>query len=77
MYEIVQIIVAIGPRLYEVRTGGDCSACAFRGEVSDPCFTYCASLLSGKRVYFLELDAVRSKKFLSYLESMSNQEKES
>lgn len=77
MHEIGQIIVAIGPRLYEVHIGGDCSACAFRGAVSDPCFAYCASLLSGERVYFLELDAVRSKKFLSYLESMSNQEKES
>lgn len=75
MREINQIIVAIGSRLYEVRTGDDCSACAFRHS-SDPCFTYCAGLLSGESVYFLELDAVRSKKFLSCLESKSKEEKE-
>ncbi len=75
MREIGQIIVAIGPRLYEVRTGNDCSACAFQRS-PDPCFVYCAGLLSGESVYFQELDAIRCKKFLSYLESKSKEERE-
>lgn len=76
MYEIGQIIVSIGPHLYEVMKGKDCSKCAFRTSIFEPCFAYCADFFVGNgSAYFLELDAVRSKKMLDWLEEKSKEEK--
>ena len=71
MIEVGQIIVAIGPRLYEVLKGKDCAKCAFQSEVSKPCWCYCADFYG----HFKELDAVRSHNMLKFLEAQSQKER--
>ena len=76
MIEVGQIIVAIGPRLYEVLKGKDCAKCAFQSEVREPCWCYCADFYSVTGgAHFKELDAVRSHNVLKFLEAQSQQER--
>ena len=78
MYEVGQIIVSIGPHLYEVMKGKDCSKCAFRTSIFEPCFAYCADFFAENGgAHFLKLDAVRSHKMLEWLEMKFKEEKES
>ena len=75
MHEVGQIIVAIGPRLYEVLKGKDCAKCAFQSEVSKPCWCYCADFYGCTGSHFKELDAVRSHNMLKFLEAQSQKER--
>lgn len=76
MFEVGQIIVAIGPRLYEVLKGKDCDKCAFHSTFSEPCWCYCADFYAGTGgAHFKELDAVRSRNVLNFLEDQSQQER--
>ena len=74
--EVDQIIVAIGPRLYEVVKGKECSKCAFQASTSEPCWSYCCDFFTpSPGAHFIELDAVRSHNVLKFLEAQSQQER--
>ena len=76
MYEVGQIIVAIGSRLYEVCKEKDCDKCAFQSTFSEPCWCYCADFYAGTGgAHFKELDAVRSHNVLNFLEAQSQKER--
>lgn len=75
MREVGQIIVAIGPKLYEVVQGKDCAKCAFRNSSSEPCWIYCSDFYGCAGSHFKELDAVRSHNMLKFLEAQSQKER--
>lgn len=76
MEEVGQIIVAIGPWLYEVLKGRDCDKCAFHSAFRDPCWCYCADFYAGTGgAHFKRLNAVRSHSVLNFLEAQSQQER--
>ena len=73
---IGQVIVAIGPHLYEVKKGKDCDKCAFQGDVREPCWAMCADFLGTEGSHFKRLDAVRCHKVLEWLEQESQKDRE-
>ena len=74
MRKVGQIIVAIGPDLYEVVQGKDCDKCDLKASFSDPCWIYCTDFYGCTGSHFKKLDAVRSHNVLKFLEAQSQQE---
>ena len=74
MYEVDRIVAAIGPRLYEVVKGRDCGKCAFKSIFNAACYAYCADFYGAEGAHFRELDAVRSRDMLNWLEARSKEE---
>ena len=72
---IGQVIVAIGPYLYEVCKGKECKKCAFHDEAYEPCWALCHDFFPQEGAHFKRLDAVRCHKVLEWLEQESQKEK--
>ena len=75
MRKVGQIIVAIGPDLYEVVQGKDCDKCDLKASFSDPCWIYCTDFYGCTGSHFKKLDAVRSHNMLKFLEAQSQKER--
>ena len=75
MIKVGQIIVAIGPNLYEVVQEKDCEKCDLEASFNEPCWIYCTDFYGCKGSHFKNLDAVRSHNVLKFLEDQSQKER--